>query len=110
VLIIVLASVVLLAPIVLWAQFGDGDPLHALGVAVGAAILCWSIARRAELRDEAAAETPASRARPSRHAASPLVPRAGHRPVAGAARLSRDVCCSAAEQTLERRAVRRRQP
>ena len=37
---IVAAGLLLIAPIVLWARFGDGDPLHAAEVALGAAILC----------------------------------------------------------------------
>jgi len=96
------APLALLAPIVLWTVFGDGDPLRTLEVALAAAILAWAVVRRAEVRDDAV-RPPASRRRPSQGAH-------GHPGrVSGATRPPRNVRCSAtAERQLERRDVRRR--
>jgi hypothetical protein len=96
------ASLALLAPIVLWTRYGDGDLVHSLQVAVVAAIVAWAIARRAEDRDVVN-----PRPRP-RHAAHAPGCRPHRRPQT-TSRLSRDVGCSAAaEHQLERRPARRR--
>jgi hypothetical protein len=96
------ASLALLAPIVLWTRYGDGDVVHSLQVAVVAAIVAWAIARRAEDRDvETARPMPREVAhgpgcRPHRHTQS-------------SSRPSRDVGCgAAAEHQRERRPARRR--
>ncbi len=96
------ATIALIAPIVLWTRYGDGDPLHALEVAVVAAIVAWTIARRAEDRDVATA-----RPEPRR-----VVHGTGCRPHRGAQpapRPARDVGCrAAADHRHERRPARRR--
>jgi hypothetical protein len=96
------ATFALLAPIVLWTRYGDGDPIHSLQVAVVAAIIAWTIARRAEDRDVAAARPTA------RHVAHETGCRP-HRSTRSSSRSARDVgCATAAEHQLERRPVRRR--
>ena len=103
---IVAAGLLLIAPIVLWALFGDGDPLHAAEVALGAAILCWAVGQRSG-RGSQPAPAPAPPAR-SRPVTPPAVCNEVPDRPAGASRLSRDVGCAASENALERRSARRR--
>ena len=99
---IVAAGLLLIAPIVLWALFGDGDPLHAAEVALGAAILCWAVGQRSGRGSQPA---PPARSRP---VTPPTVCNEVPDRPAGASRLSRDVGCAASENALERRSARRR--
>lgn len=105
---ILLAAALLIVPIALWATFGDGTPQRSLEVALGAAVLSWAVARRAEERDAAAA---------------PPEPRTAGRPIARmptttcdseqrraepAKRPARNLGCHAAERSLAQRSPRRR--
>lgn len=100
------SAVVLLAPIVLWAAFGDGDVMRTLEIALAAALLSWAVARRAEDRDAAGAPA-IGRPRP-RHGSKTTACKLERRRTEPPKRLQRDVRCAKAQRPLERRPVRRR--
>ena len=107
---ILTAAVLLVAPIVLWAQFGDGNVQHSIAVALVATLLCWCFIHRQELSDGGGAE------------AAPVAPglAAAPAPAAGCqatrcrsartTRPSRDVGCNAGERSSERLTRRRSRP
>jgi hypothetical protein len=100
------AAVVLVAPIALWASFGDGNLVRALEIAVAAALLSWAVARRAEERDVAPSrQVGRSGGRP---ATTPAHCKLDRRQAQPAKRLRRDVRCANARRPLERRPARRR--
>ncbi len=104
---IVIAAALLVVPIVLWAQFGDGDPRHAIAVAIIATLLCWCFIHRL---DAGGAPDAVYAERDGHQDRSPAgEPRLDHDRPARAPRLARDVGCHAAGQ-LEGRAMRRRHP
>ncbi len=103
---ILTAALLLVAPIVLWAQFGDGDVRHAIAVAIIATLLCWCYINRHEFGDpaEVAPATAGLVARPA-----PAIDRHATRGRSVAAtRPSRDVGCHAGDRSSERRLARRR--
>lgn len=104
---ILTAAALLVVPIVLWAQYGDGEPEHAIAVAIVATLLCWWFIHRLDAGhgDQAA---PASRH--GHHQPSSAGGRKPdhHRP-ARSVRPGRDIGCTAAGQ-WEGHAARRRHP
>ncbi|MEA2191266.1 MAG: hypothetical protein QOI73_1387 [Solirubrobacteraceae bacterium] len=102
---ILTAAVLLVAPIVLWAQFGDGQVEHSVAVAILATLMCWCFVTRHEFREAPAVDalTPGLVARPA-----PAIDRhASRRRSVTATRPSRDVGCHAGG-LRERRPSRRR--
>jgi hypothetical protein len=105
---ILLAAALLIVPIVLWATFGDGTTQRSLEVALGAALLSWAVARRAEDRDAAAAPPePRTPARPIARTPTTTCD-SEQRRAEPAKRPARNVGCHAAERSLEQRTPRRR--
>ncbi|MGI8731181.1 MAG: hypothetical protein ACR2LK_14585 [Solirubrobacteraceae bacterium] len=99
---ILIAAILLVVPIVLWAQFGDGDLRHAIAVAIIATLLCWCFIHRLDTRHAATAA-------PQRAAQQPAkARRLDHLRAARMVRPARDSGCPAA--SLEGRATRRRHP
>jgi len=105
---ILTAAVLLVAPIVLWAQFGDGQVQHSIAVAIVATLMCWCFINRHEFGDGHAVQavTPGLVARP----APPVDRHASRTRYGGAKRPSRDVGCNAGQRAPERRLARRRHP
>lgn len=103
---VVAAAVVLVAPILLWASFGDGNIVRALEIAVAAAMISWAIARRAEDRDAALARVPGNARRD--RVPAPDGCRLERRRAQEPMRLRRDVRCAKTQAPLARRPVRRR--
>ena len=103
---IITAAVLLVAPIVLWATFGDGQVQHSIAVAILATLLCWCYVNRHELGDRPAVE-PVAPELVARTA--PAIDRHATRSRSvGATRPSRDVNCIAGEHAFERPPSRRR--
>jgi hypothetical protein len=92
------ASFLLVAPIALWARFGDRAPLRSGAVALAAGLLCWALVRRVAAR-------PASAGAP---AALPLpeTPPAPRRARPRSRRAPRDVGCPASARRPTRRRTR----
>ena len=101
----VMAALVLVVPIVLWAQFGDGDPLRTLEVTLGAAILCWAVAHRGQQPAEAPTPPPSG---PPRVHGTPPPCRHELRQAESLPRHARNVSCHAARRPRDRRPARRR--
>jgi hypothetical protein len=105
---ILLAAALLIVPIMLWATLGDGTTQRSLEVALGAALLSWAVARRAEDRGAAAAPPePRSPARPIARTPTTTCD-SEQRRAKPAKRPARNLGCHAAERSLEQRTPRRR--
>jgi hypothetical protein len=57
---LIAASVALVVPIMLWARFGDGNPLRATAVWVAAMLLCGVVVRRVLARRSGLVTRPAA--------------------------------------------------
>jgi len=105
---IITAAVLLVAPIFLWAQFGDGQIQHSIAVAVVATLLCWCFINRHEFRERPAVQ-PVSPGLVAAPRATQTVDNHARRTRSPAPiRPSRDVGCNAGEPLSERRPARRR--
>ncbi|HEY1539985.1 MAG TPA: hypothetical protein VGF63_11345 [Solirubrobacteraceae bacterium] len=103
---VIAAAVVLVAPIVLWASFGDGNVVRAVEIAAAAALLSWTVVRRAEDRNGAPVRDVGRSG--ARSATTPARCKLDRRQAEPAKRLRRDVRCAKAQRPLERRPARRR--
>jgi hypothetical protein len=103
---VVVASAVLVGPIVLWARLGHGDPLRAVAVGIAATTVGYGVFRMLSIRPSpvTAAYDPLPRAPV---AVAPDA-RRDHQSPPHAARPSRDGNCSAVTRSVARRTSRRR--